>query len=141
MSHLFYGHLSPAGICPDGQLSSNKSARYVLASTEQLHDRIQALTFRIHELEHGLELEHHKVNLFETQNQPSRGSPVGSIGSTGDYHENVHPLLESHLKRIARDPRESETEGDTGTDPNIGAVTPIDAAVNQDRFIDVSSSR
>lgn len=135
MSHSFYGHPYPSGsesgICPDGQLSSVKSARYVLASTEELHERIQSLTFRVHELEHGLESEHRKVGILEvqaqTQVQPhTQGtdtSPGASnsthsthtiaigAGSSGDHQDRiqaVHPLLEPHLKRIARDPREPE---------------------------------
>jgi hypothetical protein len=133
---MFYGQ-SSSGICPDGQLSSMKSARYVLASTEELHDRIQALTFRIHALEHGLETEHRKVHILEGQNQPGRNSPLDSMGSTVDYQDNVHPLLEAHLKIIAKDPREPGTEDQTGDDTNF-AGTVMDSALNQGQFFEVS---
>jgi hypothetical protein len=74
------------GICPDGQLSAVKSARYVLASTEELHQRIQALTFRVNELEFALEQSHGKVD------------------------SGTHPLLESQLRKLAKDPRQSDSE-------------------------------
>ncbi|PVF94886.1 hypothetical protein CPB86DRAFT_626349 [Serendipita vermifera] len=80
-----------SGICPDGQLSAVKSARYVLASTEELHQRIQRLIFRVHELEHALEIANEKL-------EP---------GTT-------HPMLEHQLKKIARDPREPDTDDEEG---------------------------
>lgn len=86
-----------SGICPDGQLSAVKSARYVLASTEELHQRIQTLTFRVHELEYALEQSHSKAE------------------------SSTHPLLESRLKKIAKDPRQSDSEDEA--DMNAQATT------------------
>jgi hypothetical protein len=80
-----------SGICPDGQLSAVKSARYVLASTEELHQRIQTLIFRVHELEHALEIANEKL-------EP---------GTT-------HPMLEHQLRKLARDPREPDTDDEEG---------------------------
>ncbi|KAJ7511773.1 fungal-specific transcription factor domain-containing protein [Mycena galericulata] len=41
-------------ICPDGQLTSGKGNRLVLANTEELHERIENLCARIRELEDAL---------------------------------------------------------------------------------------
>ncbi|KAJ7696746.1 fungal-specific transcription factor domain-containing protein [Mycena rosella] len=41
-------------ICPEGQLTSGKGNRLVLANTEELHDRIERLCGRIRELEDAL---------------------------------------------------------------------------------------
>ncbi|KAJ7045173.1 fungal-specific transcription factor domain-containing protein [Mycena alexandri] len=43
-------------ICPDGQLTSGKGNRLVLANTEELHDRIEFLCARIRELEDALRI-------------------------------------------------------------------------------------
>ncbi|PVG02737.1 hypothetical protein CPB86DRAFT_780152 [Serendipita vermifera] len=41
-------------ICPDGQLVAGKGSRYILSSTRELHDKIEALQARIKELEAAL---------------------------------------------------------------------------------------
>ncbi|KAI0066532.1 hypothetical protein BV25DRAFT_1988290 [Artomyces pyxidatus] len=45
-----------AAICPNGSLATGKANnnKYVLANTEELHARIERMTRRIRELEHGL---------------------------------------------------------------------------------------
>lgn len=132
-----------------------KSARYVLASTEELHERIQSLTFRVHELEHGLESEHRKVGILEAQahTQATDTSPGASnsahtthttstnTSSSSDHHDRiqaVHPLLEPHLKRIARDPREPE---DMLRDQGVAAAaegTVLDSLLSHTQDLDVS---
>lgn len=107
-----------SGICPDGQLSAIKSARYVLASTEELHQRIQTLTFRVHELEHALEMTYD--SLVQTQSSPESGS--SSARGVGGMPA-VHPMLEPIRKKIAKDPREpdsDEEEGLTGSPTRPG---------------------
>ncbi|EJC99222.1 uncharacterized protein FOMMEDRAFT_94494 [Fomitiporia mediterranea MF3/22] len=42
------------GICPEGSLVSGRGSRYILANTEQLHEKIIQLTDRIRELEDAL---------------------------------------------------------------------------------------
>jgi len=107
----------PIGICPDGQLSSVKSARYVLASTEELHHRIQTLTFRIHELEHALETTYDQ--LLESQIVPDTGpSRVPSLAP-------VHPMLEPHLKKIAKDPREQDADEEDDFAHSPARVNPM----------------
>ncbi|KAK7063598.1 Zn(2)-C6 fungal-type domain-containing protein [Favolaschia claudopus] len=49
-------------ICPDGQLTSGKGHRLVLANTEELHDRIEHLVSRIRELEDALRTLHETVS-------------------------------------------------------------------------------
>ncbi|TFY69076.1 hypothetical protein EVG20_g3306 [Dentipellis fragilis] len=44
-----------AEICPDGSLTTGKGSRFILANTEQLHDKIDRLTDRITQLESALE--------------------------------------------------------------------------------------
>ncbi|KAJ8515360.1 hypothetical protein ONZ45_g7194 [Pleurotus djamor] len=45
-----------AEICPDGALTSGKGSRFILANTEQLHDKIQQLSDRVRQLEEALEI-------------------------------------------------------------------------------------
>lgn len=41
-------------ICPDGRLTTGRGGRYVLASTEKLHEEIKTLKLRIRDLEQAL---------------------------------------------------------------------------------------
>ncbi|KAI0770290.1 hypothetical protein C8Q74DRAFT_1274551 [Fomes fomentarius] len=43
-----------AEICPDGSLTGGKGSRFILANTEQLHDKIKSMSLRIRELEDAL---------------------------------------------------------------------------------------
>ncbi|KAI0670752.1 hypothetical protein C8Q78DRAFT_809999 [Trametes maxima] len=43
-----------AEICPDGSLTGGKGSRFILANTEQLHEKIKAMSGRIRELEEAL---------------------------------------------------------------------------------------
>jgi hypothetical protein len=64
-----------AEICPDGKLRGGRQGRYLLATSETLHEENKALKLRIRALEQALET----------------FSPDSS-----------HPLLEPHLLAIAR---------------------------------------
>ncbi|KAI0071702.1 hypothetical protein K474DRAFT_1652176 [Panus rudis PR-1116 ss-1] len=44
-----------AEICPDGALTGGKGSRFILANTEQLHDKIKAMSERIRQLEEALQ--------------------------------------------------------------------------------------
>ncbi|KAF8314689.1 hypothetical protein DL93DRAFT_2058040, partial [Clavulina sp. PMI_390] len=66
-----------AAICPDGALTTGKGNRFILANTEELHDRIEALQERITQLELGL----------------------GSLHAQSNAQE-VHPLLTDDLLNI-----------------------------------------
>lgn len=74
-------NLSNLGLCPDGQLSSTKGSRYVLASAEESWARIQALCVRVQDLEYALD----KANALVSNA--------------------THPLLDAELKKIGQDPR------------------------------------
>lgn len=63
-------------ICPDGKLRGGRQGRYLLASSETLHEENKALKLRIRALEQALE--------SSSQTKVS------------------HPLLEPHLLSIAR---------------------------------------
>ncbi|KAI0354977.1 hypothetical protein OH77DRAFT_1404038 [Trametes cingulata] len=43
-----------AEICPDGALTGGKGSRFILANTEQLHEKIKSMSGRIRELEEAL---------------------------------------------------------------------------------------
>ncbi|KIP08095.1 hypothetical protein PHLGIDRAFT_391785 [Phlebiopsis gigantea 11061_1 CR5-6] len=70
-----------AEICPEGALTGGKGSRFILANTEQLHDKIKTMSERIHQLEDGLRTTH-------TQLSPQ--------------HE--HPLLRQDLLLIKKSP-------------------------------------
>ncbi|KAJ7928078.1 hypothetical protein B0H13DRAFT_2265321 [Mycena leptocephala] len=44
-----------AEICPEGALQSGRGSRFILANTEQLHEKITQLSERVRQLEDGLE--------------------------------------------------------------------------------------
>lgn len=69
-----------AEICPDGALIGGKGSRFILANTEQLHEKIKAMAERIRQLEDGL----------------------GTIQS--QHSTEPHPLLQPELLTIKRSP-------------------------------------
>ncbi|TFK51693.1 hypothetical protein OE88DRAFT_1658274 [Heliocybe sulcata] len=48
-------------ICPDGSLTTGQGNRFVLASTQELHEKISELAFRVRELEDALRVSHLKT--------------------------------------------------------------------------------
>ncbi|KZT27790.1 hypothetical protein NEOLEDRAFT_1059869 [Neolentinus lepideus HHB14362 ss-1] len=48
-------------ICPDGSLTTGQGNRFVLASTQELHEKISELSLRVRELEDGLRVSHSKT--------------------------------------------------------------------------------
>ncbi|PSR73788.1 hypothetical protein PHLCEN_2v10358 [Hermanssonia centrifuga] len=59
-----------AAICPDGSLTTgkgNRATRFVLASTQDLHEKILELSNRVRDLEDGLRVSH---SIHSTDNHP-----------------------------------------------------------------------
>ncbi|EEB92645.1 hypothetical protein MPER_08814, partial [Moniliophthora perniciosa FA553] len=48
-------------ICPDGSLTTGQGNRFVLASTQELHEKIHELSNRVRELEDGLRVDHAQI--------------------------------------------------------------------------------
>ncbi|KAL6303466.1 hypothetical protein BKA93DRAFT_734813 [Sparassis latifolia] len=69
-----------AEICPEGSLTGGKGSRFILANTEQLHEKIKAMSERIRNLEDALQSMH------------------------AQYSPEVHPLLRPELLLIKRSP-------------------------------------
>ncbi|KZT73770.1 hypothetical protein DAEQUDRAFT_761749 [Daedalea quercina L-15889] len=69
-----------AEICPDGALTGGKGSRFILANTEQLHDKIKSMSDRIRQLEEAL----------------------GQLQS--QHSTEPHPLLRQELLAIKRSP-------------------------------------
>ncbi|KAI0345766.1 hypothetical protein BDW22DRAFT_1389654 [Trametopsis cervina] len=69
-----------AQICPEGALTGGKGSRFILANTEQLHEKIKVMSDRIRELEGGLQTVHSRVSADE------------------------HPLLRHELLSIKKSP-------------------------------------
>ncbi|EPT05247.1 hypothetical protein FOMPIDRAFT_1155952 [Fomitopsis schrenkii] len=69
-----------AEICPDGALTGGKGSRFILANTEQLHEKIKSMSERIRSLEDALQ---------QMQSQHS---------------SEPHPLLRQELLAIKRSP-------------------------------------
>nr|GAT44715.1 predicted protein [Mycena chlorophos] len=51
-----------AQICPDGSLTTGQGNRFVLASTQDLHEKIQQLSNRVRELEDALRVSHSHIS-------------------------------------------------------------------------------
>ncbi|KAF9059491.1 hypothetical protein BDP27DRAFT_1407611 [Rhodocollybia butyracea] len=50
-----------AAICPDGSLTTGQGNRFVLASTQELHEKIHELATRVRELEDALRSDHSRL--------------------------------------------------------------------------------
>ncbi|KIY70755.1 hypothetical protein CYLTODRAFT_419434 [Cylindrobasidium torrendii FP15055 ss-10] len=59
-------------ICPDGSLTTGKGNRFVLANTEELHDKITVLATRVRQLEDALAQSH-------SSNHPNTQHPLLSV--------------------------------------------------------------
>ncbi|KAH8114646.1 hypothetical protein DFH11DRAFT_1483121, partial [Phellopilus nigrolimitatus] len=70
------------GICPEGSLVSGRGSRYILANTEQLHEKILQMSDRIRDLEEALSV----TTAEHTLCAPGSGFP--------------HPLLKDDLLLI-----------------------------------------
>ncbi|KZS94500.1 hypothetical protein SISNIDRAFT_453426 [Sistotremastrum niveocremeum HHB9708] len=89
-----------AQICPDGALTTGRGNRFILAGSEQLHNKISTLSERIHDLERALEESHsrhssetHRLlhpDLLEIKAPPERGTgPEGGEATVGTSVEEV----------------------------------------------------
>ncbi|KAL5536994.1 hypothetical protein ACEPAF_817 [Sanghuangporus sanghuang] len=88
-----------AAICPDGALTTGKGNRFVLASTQELHEKISELCCRVRELEDALRESHSQLS--------------------GD----IHPLLAEELLRIKM-PLQRETSDPNRSDENKDDLSP-----------------
>ncbi|KAI0741469.1 hypothetical protein C8Q80DRAFT_1109932 [Daedaleopsis nitida] len=75
-----------AAICPDGSLTTGKGNRFVLANTEELHDKITILANRVRALEDALQ------------------------DTYGQISNNQHPLLSEELRALKRPLERSSPE-------------------------------
>ncbi|KAK7679489.1 hypothetical protein QCA50_017543 [Cerrena zonata] len=91
-----------AAICPNDSLTTGKGNRFVLANTEELHDKISVLANRIRQLEDGLQEERAARGLADP-----------------------HPLLAADLLRLKR-PLERESS-EALKEPEVDASEAIDA--------------
>ncbi|KAG8866323.1 hypothetical protein FRC20_008814, partial [Serendipita sp. 405] len=97
-------------LCPDGQLSSTKGSRYVLASAEESWQRIQALCVRVQDLEFALERAHAALvasnpSVAASTSGSTNRLSSGGAGSGGSGGLDRHPLLDPELIKIGQDPR------------------------------------
>ncbi|KAK0464414.1 uncharacterized protein EV420DRAFT_1627400 [Desarmillaria tabescens] len=85
-------------ICPEGALTSGRGSRFILANTEQLHERITQLSDRVRQLEDGLQTlqasysnEPHPLltpDLLRIKNSQLRQSPTTETHSRDDTPKN-----------------------------------------------------
>ncbi|KAF7422349.1 hypothetical protein PC9H_010505 [Pleurotus ostreatus] len=99
-----------AEICPDGTLTSGRGSRFILANTEQLHEKINQLCDRVKLLEEALEV------------LQARSSP------------DTHPLLAPELLRI-KSTFSTETEGIPSSLPSAVNPHPTDNHPEEPPFI------
>ncbi|KAJ3994298.1 fungal-specific transcription factor domain-containing protein [Lentinula boryana] len=90
-------------ICPDGSLTTGKGNRFVLANTEDLHDKISQLATRVRQLEDALAHSH------------SISSPQ------------PHPLLSDDLLQIKRPLERERTDGAQSKEKKPDTNDTIDA--------------
>ncbi|KAH6912880.1 hypothetical protein BKA70DRAFT_1097541 [Coprinopsis sp. MPI-PUGE-AT-0042] len=90
-----------AEICPEGVLVSGKGTRFILANTEQLHNKIHEMSERIRILEDALGSLHHDHEIY-VRRSSNLGYNPSIQGYSDDEEENVpaHPLLQPELLGI-----------------------------------------
>ncbi|EJF63429.1 hypothetical protein DICSQDRAFT_55510 [Dichomitus squalens LYAD-421 SS1] len=127
-----------AEICPDGALTGGKGSRFILANTEQLHDKIKSMSFRIRELEdalHELQSGHpllredlllikKSADLFGVDpNQVQSPATDGSKRSESQ-HASFNPISPPTLSdRQSQSPPVSSHREDYGIPPDLMAVS------------------
>ncbi|KDQ61622.1 hypothetical protein JAAARDRAFT_204099 [Jaapia argillacea MUCL 33604] len=84
-----------AAICPDGSLTTGQGNRFVLASTQELHEKIAELSSRVRQLEDALRVSHSQL------------SP------------NSHPLLSEELLRVKAPLQREPQIQPTGSSPTF----------------------
>ncbi|KAK0439848.1 hypothetical protein EV421DRAFT_1818820 [Armillaria borealis] len=95
-------------ICPDGALTSGRGSRFILANTEQLHERITLLSDRVRQLEDGLQTlqascsnESHPLlapDLLRIKNSQLRQSPTTEAHGRDDAPRNPVDFSNAHRK-------------------------------------------
>ncbi|KAJ6541643.1 fungal-specific transcription factor domain-containing protein [Mycena capillaripes] len=115
-------------ICPDGQLTSGKGNRLVLANTEDLHDRIEHLCARIRDLEDALRTLQEAVSdrphpllrtdLLHIKTLPSQPTPEGPSSSSSGSRNSSSTLASDEIP----DPTQPRTEEENFIDA-FGTLT------------------
>ncbi|KAJ6601099.1 fungal-specific transcription factor domain-containing protein [Mycena vulgaris] len=115
-------------ICPDGQLTSGKGNRLVLANTEVLHDRIEHLCARIRELEDALRTLHEnmsdrphpllRTDLLHIKTVPPQHSPEGPSSSSSGSRNSSSTLASDEIP----DPSQARSEEENFIDA-FGTLT------------------
>ncbi|KAF8582757.1 hypothetical protein K439DRAFT_1661654 [Ramaria rubella] len=85
-----------ASICPQGRMVS-KGSRFILADTEQLHEKIDALIGRVHQLESALEKSH---SLHSSEPHPLLGVELRLIATPVDSKIPSNPELAQKEKEM-----------------------------------------
>ncbi|KAI0051391.1 hypothetical protein FA95DRAFT_1554463 [Auriscalpium vulgare] len=83
-----------AEICPDGSLISGKGSRFILANTEQLHDKIVTMSERIRVLEEALN-QAHISSSSSSQPHALLAPDLLSLKSSIELYGSAHSALSS----------------------------------------------
>ncbi|KAF5361068.1 hypothetical protein D9756_004648 [Leucocoprinus leucothites] len=111
-----------AEICPDGVLVSGKGTRFILANTEQLHDKIQEMSDRIRHLEDSIRVNNPDSPLLQPE--------LMAIKSTmGLYSSNGVPV---NAQEKDRAPKSNGATADDGQKSRGGSATLDDTAMRVD---------
>ncbi|KAF8509603.1 hypothetical protein BU17DRAFT_98789 [Hysterangium stoloniferum] len=119
---------SCASICPQGRMSS-KGSRYVLANTEQLHDKIDSLIIRVRQLEGALEE-------LQARHYPDKPHPLLSkeplaaarpLNPVDDEEKHIYPNvakegLSEGTATLTLDDNGTQYSGSTGVIAYFGMV-------------------
>ncbi|KAI0924799.1 hypothetical protein AcW2_005572 [Taiwanofungus camphoratus] len=94
-----------SAICPDGSLTTGKGNRFVLASTQELHEKIAQLSNRTRDLEDGLRASHalHSMDqhplladdLLAIKAPIQRGVLAQQAGANGVAHDDPNDVVDS----------------------------------------------
>ncbi|KAI0761926.1 hypothetical protein BD413DRAFT_219631 [Trametes elegans] len=133
-----------AEICPDGALTGGKGSRFILANTEQLHDKIKAMSSRIRELEDALGeakpghillrddllLVKKSADLFGVESQAAAAQAAAAEGSHRNEFQPIGALSSSPL----RDDRQSLSPGSYHNGARDDYGIPADILHVSDKF-------
>ncbi|KAK7690028.1 hypothetical protein QCA50_006672 [Cerrena zonata] len=105
-----------AEICPDGALTGGKGSRFILANTEQLHEKIKTMSERIRQLEEALQVLQSQISpdehpLLRQDLLSIKKSPelFGMDGSAATYTRLPHTRTSPDDDSLHNDPRGSRS--------------------------------
>ncbi|KZT12061.1 uncharacterized protein LAESUDRAFT_720038 [Laetiporus sulphureus 93-53] len=110
-----------AEICPDGALTGGKGSRFILANTEQLHEKIKSMAERIRQLEDALQTIQAQ---HSTESHPLLRQELLSIKRSPElFGMDRNAIAANHninILSVHKEEDDHRSTGSSGTPPDVG---------------------